>query len=677
MTSPVPKVTLTVLAEQPEYSEFDALHEDIIDSFLGLEAAILSQEYFKSYDTQTKDGVITLACDHLTLNLLSPNVWQSKEELQQYLSLKSPENLLILCVNCGTSKADLPTTPQEKFLHALALPLSSRQLEIYISNVREVQLLLFNIHQEKEKVQRTSENVKEVMAISRELNGVRDIPKLLHLILAKAREFTKADAGSIYTIDNPTAEIKEGSEIRFRFAQNYSVPQNLSEFVIPVNRKSIVGNVAIHAVSINLPDLYKLNPDSEKNPYHAKHDRSWDQRIGYESHSMLTVPMFDISHRLIGIIQLINRKKDANQKLLCEKDFIEQVVPFDDQDTEYAEIIAQLAGVALENARMREEIQDLFDGFVSASVKAIEQRDPTTSGHSHRVAQLTLALARAVNDTNTGPYASVTFSENEIQEIEYASLLHDIGKLGVREKVLVKANKLHPWEYDLLQERFNLIRSSYEIEYLRKFINFLQVPNLFPMDVTPEHLLQERNQRLKQLEEMLGFIEKSNQPTVLEQGGFERLKDIANYTFQDPRAQVRNYLKSDELAALSVSRGSLTRAETVEIQSHVSHTYDFLRKIPWNQELSNIPQIAAKHHEKLDGTGYPTSAEADQIPLQSRMMAIADIFDALSASDRPYKKAVPIEKALDILEMEVKAGKLDPELFKIFKEHQVYRASHP
>lgn len=648
--------------------------DNLITSFVGIEATVLSHEYFKQFELNSSEKMLSLTKGDLTLNLLSNSSFQSPGVSEKILELKYPNNLFVLCLEPSAIPPAVDFRISKR-LQYLAFPITPEQLHYHVQNFCQIQQTLKEVESERENVQRTSENVKEVMSISRELNGIRDIPKLLHLILAKAREFAKADAGSIYTIDNPTAEIKEGSEIRFRFAQNYSVPQNLSEFCIPVNRKSIVGNVAINSISINIPDLYKLNSDPEKNPFNAKHDRSWDQRIGYESHSMLTVPMFDISHRLIGLIQLINRKKDPVKKLLSERDFIEQVLPFDEQDVEYAEIIAQLAGVALENARMREEIQELFDGFVSASVKAIEQRDPTTSGHSHRVSQLTVSLAKAVNETHEGLYASTQFSDDEIKEIEYASLLHDIGKLGVREKVLVKANKLYPWEYDLLQERFNLIRSTYEIDYLRKFINYLQVPNLFPMDVSPEQLLQERDKKIKQLEEMFSFVEKANQPTVLEQGGFEKLKDIANLTFPDPHGAVRNYLHSDELAALSVSRGSLTRAETVEIQSHVSHTYDFLRKIPWNAELSNVPQIAAKHHEKLDGTGYPTSAEAAEIPVQSRMMAIADIFDALSASDRPYKKAVPVEKALDILDMEVKAGKLDPELFKIFKEKQVYRAA--
>jgi hypothetical protein len=182
-----------------------------------------------------------------------------------------------------------------------------------------------------------------------------------------------------------------------------------------------------------------------------------------------------------------------------------------------------------------------------------------------------------------------------------------------------------------------------------------------------------RNQKLKELDDLMAFINKVNQPTVLEEGGFERLKDIMNMNFFDARGNSRPVLMADEMSALSIARGSLTREEFSEIQSHVTHTYEFLRKIPWGKKLANIPQIAAMHHEKLDGSGYPTAARYKEIPIQTRMMTIADIFDALTASDRPYKKAVPVPRALEILEMDVKGNKIDPDLFKLFVESQAYR----
>jgi HD-GYP domain-containing protein (c-di-GMP phosphodiesterase class II) len=382
--------------------------------------------------------------------------------------------------------------------------------------------------------------------------------------------------------------------------------------------------------------------------------------------------MFDISHNVIGVIQLINRKRNRQVQLRAPENFREMVVPFDEVDQEMAEIVAQQAGIALENANMQQNIQDLFDGLVNASVTAIEQRDPTTSGHSHRVAHLTVGLAQIVHNMGEGIYRDIRFNADQMQEIKYASLLHDFGKLGVRENVLVKAKKLYPWEMDRMLTRFELIRASHEIDYLRKVIEYLQTPDHFPMGANPYTFEFEKNQRVAELEEYLRFVIKANEPTVLEQGGFEKLKDIANLHFKNLKGEKHPYLLSEELKALSVSRGSLTREEFAEIQSHVTHTFEFLRQIPWGKRLANVPQIAAKHHEKLDGSGYPTSAEADEIPIQTRMMTIADIFDALTAADRPYKKAVPVDRALDILEMEVKGGKVDVELFRLFCESKVY-----
>lgn len=576
-----------------------------------------------------------------------------------------------ICLICIGETADLNKL-DEQFLNSsvqlAGLPLSLMNLHVSTRSIHNLQNLAVLAECERKQIAQASEEVKYVLSISRQLNGERDIPKLLNLILQKAREVTRADAGSIYTVD------ASRQSLRFRFTQNDSIQQNLSEFVIPINDKSVVGNAVIHEQTINIPDLYLLSDDSSKNPFGVKHDSSWDKRIGYESHSMLTMPMFDISHSVIGVIQLINCKKTPKATLKTPEDFRQQVIAFDNQVIEYAEIVAQQAGIALENAKMHDEIEQLFHGFVNASVTAIELRDPTTSGHSHRVAKLTLLLAETLNRVNTGTYRNLSFNRDQLREIEYASLLHDFGKLGVREHVLVKAKKLYPRQFELIQERFKHIKASLEIEYLNQVVMLLRSPSSFPPGITCDDLRLARDKKLAQLNEYFEFICKANEPTVLEQGGFELLRDIANSIFTDFDGERRAYLLQDELKALSVSRGSLTAEEFAEIQSHVSHTYDFLRKIPWGQKLANVPQIAAKHHEKLDGSGYPTSAAAEDIPVQSRMMTIADIFDALTASDRPYKRAVPVDKALDILNMEVKVGKIDKDLFDLFVDAKVYES---
>lgn len=627
---------------------------------------------FRSFQITTRDSdMVTISRDGLGQTFLFEPCWAHLERRLPFLDQARGDGHAVICVGTAKDLDNFPEDLRRPNIQQLGVPISELNLYSVINSIHNLLTMTQHSRAEALEIEEANNNVKYMLSISRELNGERDIPKLLTMILGKARDICSADAGSIYTVDSPTQHVKDGT-IQFRLTQNHSIKQNLTEFSMPVNEGSIVGNVCLHEVTINIPDLYKLSPDHTKNPYGARHDRTWDQRIGYESHSMLAVPMFDISHNVIGVIQLINRKQDRTAKLTNSQAFQDQVIPFDEIDQEVAEIVAQQAGIALENANMQQNIRDLFDGFVNASVTAIEQRDPTTSGHSHRVAHLTVELAKVVNRIDTGTFRMIHFNDDQLQEIRYASLLHDFGKLGVRENVLVKAKKLYPWEMDKLLLRFDLIRASVEIDYLKRVIEYLQSPDHFPMGASALTFEFEKNQKILDLDDALRFIVKANEPTVLEQGGFERLKDIASLAFKTPRGEKVNYLQSDELKALSVSRGSLTREEFAEIQSHVTHTYEFLRKIPWGKKLANVPQIAAKHHEKLDGTGYPTSAEAEEIPLQTRMMTISDIFDALTAADRPYKRAVPVDRALDILETEVKAGKIDAPLFQLFCESKVF-----
>lgn len=629
---------------------------------------------YKPRISNEDNHALFLVQDGFTKLVLGPGVYSDQERLDHYFKFYQDPNITIICAGTDEQLTALPVECLQNNVQRIGLPSTTSNFRACVETAHSFQIALANGRAEREVLEETTENVKYVMSISRELNGERDIPKLLTLILQKAREISKADAGSIYTIEYaPNSKKISDAKLRFRFTQNSSIKTDLSEFTVPIDNKSIVGNAVLHEQPINIPDLYQLSEDPSQNPFGVRHNRSFDARSGYQSHSMLTLPMFDISHRPIGVIQLINRKREFNSKLVKSSDFEKQVVPFSGHDEEYTQIVAQQAGIALENAEMHNEIQRLFDGFVNASVTAIEQRDPTTSGHSHRVAKLTVELARCVDLDESSFFKDVHFSDDEMREIEYASLLHDFGKLGVRENVLVKAKKLYPWQYETVQERFDLIRACLEIDYLRQIVNFMNNPTAFSIDFNPENIKAERDQKMLELEDFFKFVATSNEPTVLPQGGFERLNDIAKLTFKTIDGREKAYITADELKALSVSRGSLTAEEFAEIQSHVTHTYEFLRKIPWGHRLANVPEIAAKHHEKLDGTGYPLSASGPQIPIQSRMMSISDIYDALTASDRPYKKAVPAEKALDIINMEVKGGKIDQALFELFVKSGSYK----
>ena len=665
--------------------QFNVLANDstqqVISSVEALFAWILQDQSLKIYKPELDPldpHALFLTRDGFTQAILGRDSFKSFDRLNRHSSTIKLPHGAIVCAGTELDLQDLPLDCVRSGALTMGLPATSAGIRASIASIYSFQSALANSDAELEVLEETTENVKYVMGISRELNGERDIPKLLNLILYKAREICKADAGSIYTIDYAQGSNRvEDAQLRFRFTQNASIKSDFAEFRMPIDKTSIVGNAVLHNTLINIPDLYNLSEDPSQNPFGVKHNRTFDQRNGYESHSMLTLPMYDISHRVIGVIQLINRKRNWQMDLRNTQDFADQVVPFHERDLEYAEIVAQQAGIALENAEMHNEIQRLFDGFVNAAVTAIEQRDPTTSGHSHRVAKLTTGLAKFVDRSEEPGFQQINFSEDQMREIEYASLLHDFGKLGVRENVLVKAKKLYPWQNESIAQRFELIRACLEIECLKAKVNYMNNPSAFPMDFSIEKIEELKLRRSHELDEIFAFILKSNEPTVLEQGGFEKLNEIAKLTFENLAGEARNYISAEELRALSVSRGSLTAEEFSEIQSHVEHTYEFLRTIPWGHRLYNVPEIAAKHHEKLDGTGYPNHALSGQIPIQSRMMTIADIYDALTASDRPYKKAVSAEKALDIIQMDVKGGKIDQNLFELFVSSGIYKIVLP
>lgn len=508
-----------------------------------------------------------------------------------------------------------------------------------------------------------SDWLRSLIEIARALSQERDIDRLLGLILEKSRYVTDADAGSIYVVEG------EGDErrLRFKLSQNDSVGFESSEFVMPVSTRSIAGAAVVTGKPIGIADVYKLPANV---PYGF--DRSFDERVGYRTVSMLAMPMISAEDEVIGVIQLINRKRTPEQPLRKPEDFEREVVAFDATDEELAASLAAQAGIALENARLYDEIRKIFEGFVRASVHAIEQRDPTTSGHSQRVSVLSCSLAEKVDRIGEGPYRDARFSVRDMRELEYAALLHDFGKIGVREQVLLKAKKLHPQERDAIRARIDFARKSAEVELLGHELREIERGSIAGRRPALEGDVTRRRERLDRAWEL---IERANEPTVLNEGDFSLLEEIAQMRYLDPDGVEKPLLTAAEVASLSVRKGSLSDSEMDEIRSHVVHTTNFLRQIPWGKSMRRIPAIAGAHHERLDGTGYPKGLHSEGIPLASKIMSVADIYDALTARDRPYKRALPPERALEILGYEVRDGHIDPELVRIFREAGVYRAT--
>jgi len=334
--------------------------------------------------------------------------------------------------------------------------------------------------------------------------------------------------------------------------------------------------------------------------------------------------------------------------------------------------LASQAAVALANRRLYESISQLFDGFVKASVTAIESRDPTTFGHSFRVADLTVGLAEAVERAGTSAFRGVRFSGEELRELRYAALLHDFGKVGVREHVLVKSKKLYPGDLDRIKNRIELLMRDLELGVTRRKLDWVTRRGKTGFNLEAAKLDADLAAAIAELNEALDVVLTVNEPSVQPQDFTSALLKITARSWEDHRGRRRTVLTPEEASILAITKGSLTESERREIQQHVVHTFQFLAQIPWTREFRRIPEIARSHHEKLDGSGYPFGFRGDQIPLQSRMMTIADIYDALTATDRPYKKAVRVEEALDTLREEQRTGALDGALLDVFVEARVF-----
>src|SRR6195256_4714888 len=518
---------------------------------------------------------------------------------------------------------------------------------------------------------KATRELEELNRVGIALSETRDVEQLLDLILKKAREITAADAGSLYLVEKGGVSAEDGlrvPQLRFKLTQNDSVQFPFSEHTLPLTEDSMAGYSALHGEVIELADAYRL---PKGRPFHF--NATFDQQAGYRTRSLVTLPMKNGKGEVLGVLQLINCKRNANARLADSSAVRRWVHPFPEQAARLGLALASQAAVAYENSRLYQDIENLFDGFVNAAVKAIEQRDPTTSGHSHRVCEMTVALAEAIDRESRGPYGDLRFSREQMKEIRYAALLHDFGKVGVREEVLIKAKKLYPLQFVRVLDRFDYIRRDIEARIAQQKVEALLSLSRKEAEKRLRMLDEEARPLLAELDRYAEFIARANEPTLLPTSDFDVLNEIAHKSYRDPRGTERPYLSSEEVRFLSIPRGSLDADERRQIESHVLHSFNFLAQIPWTPEFRAIPGIARAHHERLNGKGYPFGLNSGQIPVQAKMMTICDIFDALSASDRPYKRAVPTDRALDILKLCVRDEEIDPELFRVFLDTQVYR----
>ncbi len=534
------------------------------------------------------------------------------------------------------------------------------------ANLRKVEKLHLLASKERENLS----------AIGIALSAEKDLDKLLTMVLKEGRTLGRCEGASLYLIDNKidsNGKSKATKELVFKLTQNSKISFDFKETRFPLTNRSLAGYVALTGEILNIQDVYKLDAS-----YPFSFDKSFDEKVAYRSRELLVLPMKNHKGRVIGVLQFVN---NFGQIAYIKNELSTHNIGFSKLKQGLLEGLASQAAVAIDNSNLIENIHNLFEGFVSASVNAIESRDPVTSGHSFRVAELTTGLAKILDKEVDGLHKEISFNKEQLQEIRYASLLHDFGKVGVKENVLLKANKLHRSRFQYLELKLDWQKQILEKEFFRQLLNS---EKYFRSDVSQQNQILDTNYqqssafkdlavKLKKLDDFKILLAQANKPTILEEETAGGLSKMADYTMHTDFPYTNKLISHSDFLSLSISRGSLTKKERSEIQSHVTHTQTFLERIPWTDELAGIPKIAGAHHEKLDGTGYPFGLKRDQIPLPSKIMTIADIYDALTAQDRPYKKALPINIALDILNDEAKKGKIEKSLLNTFIESKIYQ----
>ncbi|MBW3695415.1 GAF domain-containing protein [Vibrio sp. T187] len=505
-------------------------------------------------------------------------------------------------------------------------------------------------------------NLQRLADIGIALSAEKSLAALLTRILDEGRKLAVCDAASLFLLDSDN---KGNDYLILKLTQNASIDFQFEERRFPLNDTSISGYVASYGFELNIEDVYQLDDA----PY--SFNPVFDHATGYRCQSLLALPIKNHDGDIIGVLQFINRKKTADTALLTHKITRENVIPFDDNVNPLLRALASQSAIAIENRRLIESIRHLFEGFVQASVTAIEQRDPTTSGHSFRVADLSVALAQAIPDSGLTQYQHKLLNKKDLRQLKYAALLHDFGKVGVREAVLTKAKKLTTHQLDVIKYRIRLTQQTLMKERAEAELKLFQQHRCLDAD---EQLHRQKvlQQQIVQLEEFWQDILQANEPSILPESVEQGLHRVHQCQAYDENGALSALISTDELAALSIPKGSLTIEEMDEIRSHVTHTENFLKQIPWTNELKDVPDIAGAHHEKRDGSGYPRGLHHDQIPLASQIMTICDIYDALTASDRPYKQALPNEVAFKILTNEAESQQLNVDLVRLFIDAKVY-----
>ena len=510
--------------------------------------------------------------------------------------------------------------------------------------------------------------ISNMSAIGLALSKEKDMDKLLEMILFEAKRISNADGGTLYMMTDDqrlkfSIMITDSLNIHMGGTSGKEIPFYPVKLYMDdgqPNKTMIAANAGLTGDTINIPDAYKAKG------FDFAGTKAFDEKTGYRSKSFLTVPLKNHEDEIIGVLQLLNAQDIKTKK----------VIPFSDSVQKSVEALSSQAAVAITNKNLIKDLEVLFESFIKLIASAIDAKSPYTGGHCSRVPEITMMLAESVNEINDGPFAGIQFTDKEMYELKIAAWLHDCGKVATPEAVVDKGTKLETI-YDRIHTvatRFEVLKRDEEIKYLKKQLKIQKDDSLIE-NQKKEALKKARTlylKRIKQQEDDKSFIEESNVGgEFMSQDRKDRVNKIASYRWKD-NGSPKPFFSEDEIYNLCISRGTLTPEERKIINDHIVVTIDMLEQLPYPKHLRNVPEFAGGHHEKLDGTGYPKGLNHSEMSVQAKIMAIADIFEALTARDRPYKKGKTLSQAMRILGFMKNDAHIDTELFEVFVKEKIY-----
>jgi len=510
--------------------------------------------------------------------------------------------------------------------------------------------------------------ISNMSAIGLALSKEKDMDKLLEMILLEAKRISNADGGTLYMMTDDqrlkfSIMITDSLNIHMGGTSGKEIPFYPIKLYMDngqPNKTMIAANAGLTGDTINIPDAYKAKG------FDFSGTKAFDEKTRYRSKSFLTVPLKNHEDEIIGVLQLLNAQDIKTKK----------VIPFSDSVQKSVEALSSQAAVAITNKNLIKDLEVLFESFIKLIASAIDAKSPYTGGHCSRVPEITMMLAESVNEINDGPFAGIQFTDKEMYELKIAAWLHDCGKVATPEAVVDKGTKLETI-YDRIHTvatRFEVLKRDEEIKYLKKQLKIQKDDSLIE-NQKKEALKKARTlylKRIKQQEDDKSFIEESNVGgEFMSQDRKDRVNKIASYRWKD-NGSPKPFFSEDEVYNLCISRGTLTPEERKIINDHIVVTIDMLEQLPYPKHLRNVPEFAGGHHEKLDGTGYPKGLNHSEMSVQAKIMAIADIFEALTARDRPYKKGKTLSQAMRILGFMKNDAHIDTELFEVFVKEKIY-----